>query len=75
MLRKVPSAKFLLFAAVLLFPSIAFAAGEDPSIPLLLYLVVILLAAMKMFPTKVCPRAVDSAIPFPTRGSADAAKS
>jgi len=29
-------------AAVLLFPAAAFAAGEDPSVPLLLYLVVIL---------------------------------
>ncbi|MGB5197148.1 MAG: cation:proton antiporter [Candidatus Deferrimicrobium sp.] len=48
MLRKVPSAKFLLLAAVLLFPAVAFAAGEDPSIPLLLYLVVILLAAKLM---------------------------
>ena len=47
-MRKISSAKYLLFAAVLLFPAIAFAAGEDPSIPLLLYLVVILLAAKLM---------------------------
>src|SRR5512143_1752362 len=46
--KKVPSTRFLLIAAVLLSPAIAFAAGEDPSIPLLLYLVVILLAAKLM---------------------------
>ena len=37
-----------ILAGILLFPAIAFAAGEDPSIPLLLYLVVILLAAKLM---------------------------
>jgi hypothetical protein len=42
--RRKPTAGVLILAGVLLFPSIAFAAGEDPSIPLLLYLVVILLA-------------------------------
>ncbi len=35
-------------AAVLLFPAVAFAAGEDPSVPLLLYLVVILVTAKLM---------------------------
>ncbi|MBP2669914.1 MAG: Na+/H+ antiporter, partial [Deltaproteobacteria bacterium] len=48
MARKTPSAGILLLAAVLLYPAIAFAAGEDPSIPLMLYLVVILLAAKLM---------------------------
>lgn len=48
MARKMPSAGFLFFAVVLLFPAIAFAAGEDPSIPLLLYLVVILVTAKLM---------------------------
>ena len=38
----------MFLAAVLLFPGVAYAAGEDPSIPLLLYLVVILLAAKLM---------------------------
>jgi len=39
--------RFFLFLlpVALLVPSVAFAAGEDPSIPLLLYLVMILLAA------------------------------
>ena len=43
--------KRLLFPVILLallVPSIAFAAGEDPSIPLLLYLVLILLSAKLM---------------------------
>lgn len=33
------------FLAAVLFPAVAFASGEDPSLPLLLYLVLILLAA------------------------------
>jgi len=45
---KIPSAGILFLSAVLLFPAIAFAAGEDPSIPLLLYLVAILVAAKLM---------------------------
>jgi len=36
------------FAGVLLFPAVAFAAGQDPSVPLLLYLVVILVTAKLM---------------------------
>ena len=48
MLRRMPSAGIPFLAAVLLFPAIAFAAGEDPSVPLLLYLVVILVAAKLM---------------------------
>ena len=41
--------RFLLpLFAVLLLPSTAFAAGEDPSLPLLFYLVVILLSAKLM---------------------------
>ena len=47
-MRKPPSFGILFPAAVLLFPAIAFAAGEDPSIPLLLYLVVILVTAKLM---------------------------
>ena len=45
---KMPSAGMLFLAAVLLFPAIAFASGEDPSVPLLLYLVVILVTAKLM---------------------------
>jgi Kef-type K+ transport system membrane component KefB len=48
MLRRMPSAGVLFLAAVLLFPAIAFAGGEDPSIPLLLYLVAILVTAKLM---------------------------
>ena len=47
-LRKPPSCGILFLAVLLLFPAIAFAAGEDPSIPLLLYLVVILVTAKLM---------------------------
>lgn len=39
---------FLVLLLAVLVPSVAFASGEDPSIPLLLYLVVILLAAKVM---------------------------
>src|SRR5512141_591627 len=46
--RRKPTIIFMILAGVLLFPAIAFAAGEDPSIPLLLYLVVILIAAKLM---------------------------
>lgn len=46
--RRKPTVRVLILAGVLLYPAIAFAAGEDPSIPLLLYLVVILLAAKLM---------------------------
>jgi Kef-type K+ transport system membrane component KefB len=48
MLRRIPSVALLSLAAVLLFPAIAYAGGEDPSIPLLLYLVVILVTAKLM---------------------------
>jgi len=42
--------RFVLFVLLVggLLPSVAFASGEDPSLPLLLYLVVILLAAKLM---------------------------
>ena len=48
-MRRAPSAGILFLAAALLFPAIAFAGGgEDPSIPLLLYLVAILVTAKLM---------------------------
>ncbi len=47
-MRRKPTIGIMILAGFLLFPAIAFAAGEDPSIPLLLYLVVILLAAKLM---------------------------
>ena len=46
--RRKPTIVVMIIAGALLFPAIAFAAGEDPSIPLLLYLVVILLVAKLM---------------------------
>ena len=33
-MRKMPSAGILFLAALLLFPAVAFASGEDPSVPL-----------------------------------------
>ncbi|HZW36125.1 MAG TPA: hypothetical protein VFF01_04235, partial [Candidatus Deferrimicrobiaceae bacterium] len=40
--------RFFALPIALLLPATAFAAGEDPSVPLLLYLVLILLAAKLM---------------------------